>query len=95
LGYNFEHSFEEEEEDQRKQERIPAAAWLGGARSRDFSAQRQEKHQHKLEKKIWERSCRQARKAGTHYRPALMEEFAAREMGKSGAALDVPLELLG
>jgi hypothetical protein len=61
-----------------------------------FSAQRQEEHQHKLEKKIWERSCRQARKAaGTHYRPALMEEFAAKEMVKSGAALDVPLELLG
>jgi hypothetical protein len=59
LGYNFEHGFEEEEEeDQRKQERIPAAAWLGGARSRDFSAQRQEKHQDKLEKKKWERSCR-------------------------------------
>jgi hypothetical protein len=70
LGYNFEYSFEEEEEDQRKQEGIPAAAAaaaarLGGGRSRDFSAERQEKHQHKLQKKIWERSCRQARKAGT------------------------------
>jgi len=98
LGYNFEYSIEEEEEDQRKQEGIPpaaAAARLGGGRSRDFSAERQEKHQHKLQKKIWERSCRQARKAGTRCRPALMEEFAAREMVKSGAALDVPLELLG